>query len=64
MIPFTFEHFCWQSDFNGDEAGFPEVDVVGIYSYEAGDGCTYIFMIDVCDNRILNITKEGEEDIE
>lgn len=28
----------WESDWNGDEVGFPEVDVVGLYSLEMACG--------------------------
>lgn len=62
MIEFSFDNFVWQSDFAGDEAGYPDVEVVGIYNLEAEDGYTYTFMIDVENNKILSIDKMDEEE--
>ena len=29
----------WSSDWNGDEVGYPESDIVGLYSQGREDGC-------------------------
>lgn len=42
----------WQSDWNGDEVGYPEVEVVGLYMQERDDA-VYYFYIDVENNRLL-----------
>jgi len=60
MIEFEFG-LAWQSDFAGDEVGYPEIDIVGIYTLEAGDGYTYTFLINMDDERILEIYKDDEE---
>jgi hypothetical protein len=60
MIEFEFG-LAWQSDFAGDEVGYPEIDIVGIYNLEAGDGYTYTFLINMDDERILEIYKDDEE---
>jgi hypothetical protein len=59
MIPWTLD-FAWQSDFAGHEVGYPEIEIVGIYSLQAADG-TYTFMIDTENSRVLSIDKEEDE---
>lgn len=63
MVPenWTLSDFIWQSDFNGDEVGYPEVLVAGIYNYEAKDGSTYVLTIDVENMRILESYKMEDE---
>lgn len=48
------EGLVWQSDWNGDEVGFDEVDVVGLYSMEKDTGEIYNFYIDMNELRILD----------
>ncbi|MDK1672801.1 hypothetical protein QOK74_07945 [Staphylococcus saprophyticus] len=31
--PDLFRRIHWSSDWNGDEVGYPEINVVGLYSY-------------------------------
>ena len=53
-------NLAWSSDWNGDEVGYPEVGVVGLYSQERDDG-VYSFYIDMETNHILEFWKEEEE---
>jgi hypothetical protein len=47
----SYDELIWSSDWNGDEVGYPEVEVVGLYSLKA---YPYIYMyIDTENNRIL-----------
>lgn len=62
MFEFSFGDFVWQSDFAGDEVGYPDISVVGFYNLEAEDGYTYTFMIDVENEKILSIDKMDEEE--
>lgn len=39
---------CWQSDWNGDEVGFDNIDVVGLYSVDGRDA-----YIDIINGVIL-----------
>ena len=48
------EGLAWQSDWNGDEVGFDEVDVVGLYSMEKDTGEIYNFYIDMNELRVLD----------
>lgn len=51
----------WQSDWNGDEVGFPEVDVVGLYSFETADQESVFLYIDTSTRQVLHCWKWGEE---
>ena len=48
------EGLAWQSDWNGDEVGFDDVDVVGLYSMEKDTGEIYNFYIDMNELRVLD----------
>lgn len=52
-------NLAWSSDWNGDEVGYPEVGVVGLYSQERDDG-TYSFYIDMETYVVLDFWKEEE----
>lgn len=49
----------WSSDWNGDEVGYPECNVVGLYSHERNDG-HYYFYIDIETNKILDFWKDED----
>lgn len=51
------ENLAWSSDWNGDEVGFPESEVVGLYSQEREDGY-YSFYIDFETCKVLDFWKE------
>lgn len=49
--------FIWQSDWNGDEVGYPECNVVGLYMYYD----MYMYL-DTETNQILEYWFEESED--
>lgn len=61
LLTIELSDLAWSSDWNGDEVGYPESDVVGLYSQERYDGC-YYFYIDMDTNKVLEFWKEEEED--
>ena len=60
LLTIELSDLAWSSDWNGDEVGYPESDVVGLYSQERGDGC-YYFYIDMDTNKVLDFWKEEED---
>ena len=59
-VLFELTDLIWSSDWNGDEVGFPESEVVGLYSQERDDG-TYSFYIDFEKFKILDFWKDEVE---
>ena len=57
LLTIELSDLAWSSDWNGDEVGYPESDVVGLYSQERDDGC-YYFYIDMDTNMVLDFWKE------
>ena len=49
----------WSSDWIGDEVGFPESEVVGLYSQAREDGI-YSFYLDMETEEVLDFWKEEE----
>ena len=47
-----FHELGWSSDWNGDEVGYPECEVVGLYTWKDKDIDMYI---DMSTMRILEI---------
>ena len=60
LLTIELSDLAWSSDWNGDEVGYPESDVVGLYSQEREDGC-YYFYIDMDTNMVLDFWKEDED---
>lgn len=60
LLTIELSDLAWSSDWNGDEVGYPESDVVGLYSQERDDGC-YYFYIDMDTNMVLDFWKEEED---
>ena len=50
-------NLAWSSDWIGDEVGYPESEVVGLYSQERDDG-SYSFYLDMETNKVLDFWKE------
>lgn len=55
----NFEKLIWQSDFNGDEMGYDDVDVVGIYIDFQTD---VVYEINMETMEILNVWQVLEEE--
>lgn len=53
-------NLIWSSDWNGYEVGYPESEVVGLYSQERDDG-SYSFYIDMYTREILDLWKDSDE---
>lgn len=51
----------WSSDWNGYEVGYPESEVVGLYSQERDDG-SYSFYLDMETYEVLDFWKDDEEE--
>ena len=49
---------AWSSDWNGDEVGYPDSEVVGLYSQERDDG-TYSFYLDMETNEVLDFLERS-----
>ena len=60
LLTIELSDLAWSSGWNGDEVGYPESDVVGLYSQERDDGC-YYFYIDMDTNMVLDFWKEEED---
>lgn len=52
---------AWSSEWVGYEVGYPESEIVGLYSQERDDG-SYSFYIDMKTNKVLDFWKDNEED--
>ena len=50
---------AWSSDWNGDEVGYPESGVVGLYSQERDDGI-YSFYLDMETYKVLDFWKDED----
>ena len=55
----NFETLIWQSDFNGDEVGYDDVDVVGFYMDFQKN---ILYEINMETMEILNVERFGEEE--
>lgn len=53
-----FQDLGWSSDWGGDEVGYPEYDVVGLYMLKDSD---FGFYIEMESMRILEVLNFGEE---
>lgn len=59
VVSIDLPGLVWSSDWNGDEVGYPESEIVGLYSQERDDG-TYSFYIDMEANKVLEFWKDDE----
>lgn len=55
----NFETLIWQSDFNGDEVGYDDVDVVGFYMDFQKN---ILYEINMETMEILNVERFGEDE--
>lgn len=56
----TVNGLNWESDWNGDEVGYPEVEVVGLYSRPGRTGRQY-FYIDMETDTLLDCWTDEED---
>ena len=57
LVSIELTDLVWSSDWNGDEVGYPESEVVGLYSQERGDG-SYSFYLDMETHKMLDFWKD------
>ena len=57
----NLDNLIWSSDWNGYEVGYPESEIVGLYSQEREDG-GYSFYIDIDTYEILDFWKDDMEE--
>lgn len=53
-------NLIWSSDWNGYEVGYPESEVVGLYSQERDDG-SYSFYLDMETGKVLDFWRDSDE---
>ena len=59
VVSIDLTDIAWSRDWNGDEVGFPESAIVGLYSQERDDG-SYSFYIDIETFKVLDFWKDEE----
>ena len=59
LVSIELENLRWSSDWDGDDVGYPESEVVGLYSQERDDG-SYNFYIDFETGKVLDFWKDEE----
>lgn len=59
LLSIELTNLAWSSDWNGDEVGYPESGVVGLYSQERDDG-HYSFYIDMETDKVLDFWKDED----
>lgn len=52
-------NLAWLSDWNGYEVGYPDSEIVGLYSQERDDG-SYSFYIDMGTEKVLDFWKDED----
>ena len=57
LVSIELTELAWSSDWNGDEVGFPNSEVVGLYSQERDDG-GYSFYLDMETYKVLDFWKD------
>lgn len=53
----NFHEMGWQSDFSGEDCGFDDVEVIGIYTYR-----NFMLMIDMETMEIKDVAHVGEDE--
>ena len=51
----------WQSDWNGEDVGYPDIAIVGCYTQGRDDG-DYSFYIDIINMVVLDFWKDDEDE--
>ena len=57
LVAIELDNLRWSSDWGGDEVGYSESEVVGLYSQERDDG-EYNFYIDMETGKVLDFWKD------
>lgn len=59
LLSIELTGLAWSSDWDGDEVGFPNSEVVGLYSQGRDDG-SYSFYIDTETGKVLDFWKDQD----
>lgn len=59
LVSIELTDLVWSSGWSGDEIGYPDTEVVGLYSQERDDG-RYSFYIDIETYKVLDFWKDEE----
>ena len=59
LVTIELTDLAWSSDWDGDDVGYPESEIVGLYSQERDDGY-YRFYIDMDTGKVLDFWKDEE----
>ena len=59
LMSIELADLAWSSDWDGEEVGFPNSEVVGLYSQERDDGI-YSFYIDTETDKVLDFWKDQD----
>ena len=59
LMSIELTDLAWSSDWDGDEVGFPNSEVVGLYSQGRDDGI-YSFYIDFETCKVLDFWKDED----
>ena len=59
LVSIELDNLRRSSDWDGNEVGFPESEVIGLYSQERYDG-RYSFYIDMETDRVLDFWKDQD----
>jgi len=58
----TMDGLVWQSDWNGDEVGFDEIEIVGLYQKTLETGTCINFYIDMNGGHVLDMWIDDDEE--
>lgn len=50
-----FDKLTWSSDCNGHEVGYPDIEIVGVYSFQPNIGPEVYMHIDMEEGEILDM---------
>lgn len=56
------QSYHWSSDWNGDEVGYPEIDVVGLYTKENAEGKVENLYVNTENGHVLESWFDDEEE--
>lgn len=59
LVSIELTDLVWSSDWNGYEVGYPESEIVGLYTQERDDGY-YSYYIDIVTNKVLEFWKDED----
>lgn len=61
LVTIELTDLAWLSDWDGDDVGYPESEIVGLYSQERDDG-RYRFYIGMDTGKVLDFWKDEVEE--